>query len=132
MTLDELNAHLDLLKNLAAAREALEALQAATLSSSRFDSLPRIQYPVDRTADLGIKIAEQRETVSRWERLVERSSATVNAWINSVQDNRLNVILYLRFICGYEWQQVADLIGGKNTEAAVKSLVYRFFRSQAL
>ncbi|MBR3474210.1 MAG: hypothetical protein IKH34_03980 [Oscillospiraceae bacterium] len=132
MTLDEMNAHLDLLKNLAAAREALEALQAATLSSSRFDSLPRIQCPVDRTADLGIKIAEQRETVSRWERLVEGSSATVNAWINSVQDNRLNVILYLRFICGYEWQQVADLIGGKNTEAAVKSLVYRFFRSQAL
>ena len=94
--------------------------------------MPRAAGLGDRTAALAVKIAEQEEVVALYERIVRDSEKEVKAWIDTISDNRTNVILYLRFICGYEWQQVADLIGGKNTEAAVKSLVYRFFRSQAL
>ena len=77
-----------------------------------------------------MKISQQKDIVASLERTVDASSVAVKEFIDSVTDNQLNVILYLRFVCGYEWQAVAEVIGGRNTENAVKSLVYRFFRSQ--
>ncbi len=132
MTLDELNAHLILIQKLNTAREMLQTLETAALTASRLDTMPRAAGLGDRTAALAIKCAEQEEIVARLERTVDASSVAVKEFIDSVTDNRLNVILYLRFVCGYEWQAVAEIIGGRNTENAVKSLVYRFFRSQAL
>lgn len=132
MTLEDLNAHLVMLRELITAREFLEVLQAAALSTSRLDETPRAPGFGDKTAALAVKISQQRDVVARLERMVDASGATVKAFIDTVADNRLNVILYLRFICGYEWQAVAEIIGGRNTENAVKSLVYRFFRAQAL
>ena len=107
-------------------------MQAATLSASKMDAMPRAPGVRDRTAALTMKILQQRDIVASLERTVDASSVAVKEFIDSVTDNRLNVILYLRFVCGYEWQAVAEIIGGRNTETAVKSLVYRFFRSQAL
>lgn len=132
MTLDELNAHLILIQKLNTAREMLQSLRSSVLRASNYDGMPHAPGAGDKVASLAIKCAEQEGLVSLYERLVRESEVSVNAWIQTIQDNRTNLIFYLRFICGYEWQQVADLIGGKNTEAAVKSLVYRSFRSQAL
>ena len=132
MTLEELNVHLALLQELTTARELLATMQAATLSASRLDATPHASGAGDKVAALALKLSRQRDIVARLERAVDASSMAVKEFIDSVTDNRLNVILYLRFVCGYEWQAVAEIIGGKNTEAAVKSLVYRFFRSEAL
>lgn len=132
MTLDDLNAHIAILQKLEDARGVLASLQAAVLSSSKLDNMPHVGVTADRTAALAVKIVEQEKTVALYERQVKESEETVKAWIDTISDNRTNVILYLRFVCGYEWQAVAEIIGGKNTEAAVKSFVYRFFRSQAL
>ena len=132
MTLEELNTHLAALQALETAREVLASLRAATLSASRLDATPRTPGVGDRTAALAMKISQQKDIVASLERTVDASSVTVKEFIDSVTDNRLNVILYLRFVCGYEWAEVAEIIGGRNTENAVKSLVYRFFRSQAL
>lgn len=131
MTLDELNAHLYIVRDLASARDILRTLEATALRCSRLDALPHAPGNGDQTAALAIKIAEQKDTVRLYERMAQASSAAVKAFVDSIQDNRLNVVMYLRFICGYEWQEVAEIIGGKNTEAAVKSLVYRFFHTQA-
>ena len=132
MTLDEMNAHLVKLQELITARELLATMQTATLCASRLDAAPRAPGVGDRTAALAVKISQQKDIVASLERTVDASGVAVKEFIDSVTDNRLNVILYPRFVCGYEWQAVAEIIGGKNTEAAVKSLVYRFFRSQAL
>lgn len=132
MSLDEMNEHLVMLRELITARELLATMQAATLSASKMDAMPRAPGVGDRTAALTMKILQQRDIVASLERTVDASSVAVKEFIDSVTDNRLNVILYLRFVCGYEWAEVAEIIGGRNTENAVKSLVYRFFRSQAL
>ena len=132
MTLEDMNAHLVMLQELITARELLETLQVATLSASRLDATPHAPGVGDRTAALAVKISQQRDIVARLERMVDASGAAVKAFIDTVTDNRLNVILYLRFICGYEWQTVAEIIGGRNTENSVKSLAYRFFHSKAL
>ena len=78
MTLDELNAHLIILQTLAEARELLRTLEAATLTTSRLDTMPRAAGLGDRTAALAVKIAEQEEVnknVFRSIILIERSSS---------------------------------------------------------
>lgn len=130
MTLDELNAHLILIQKLNTAREMLQTLETAALTASRLDTMPRAAGLGDRTAALAVRIAEQEEVVALYERLVRNSKTEVKAWIDTISDNRTNVIFYLRFICGYEWRDVAEVIGGRNTENGVKSACYRYLRSQ--
>ena len=132
MTLDELNAHLYLIQKLKTAREMLQSMRDSVLRASNYDGMPHARGAGDPVAALAIKCAEQEGVVSFYEAMVKESEAEVKTWIATIRDNRTNLIFYLRFICGYEWQEVAEVVGGKNTEAAVKSLVYRFFRSQAL
>ena len=130
MTLDELNAHLILIQKLNTAREMLQTLETAALTASRLDTMPRAAGLGDRTVALAVKIAEQEEVVALYERLVRNSETEVKAWIDTISDNRTNVIFYLRFICGYEWRDVAEVIGGRNTENGFKSACYRYLRSQ--
>lgn len=129
MTLDELNAHLFLIQKLNTAREMLQSMRDSVLRASNYDGMPHAPGAGDKVAALAIKCAEQEEVVSSYEALVKESEAEVKAWIATIRDNRTNLIFYLRFVCGYEWQEVAEVIGGKNTEAAVKSQCYRYLQS---
>lgn len=123
MKLEDLNAHLSIIRELEEAREGLAALEAATLTASRLDTMAHISGIADRTAALAIKISMQKDVVARCERIAAASSISVKAFIDSISDNRLNVILYLRFICGYEWAKTAEIVGAN--EQAIKNRVYR-------
>ncbi len=129
MTLDELNAHLYLVSQLNTAREMLQSMRDSVLRASSYDGMPHATGAGDKVASLAIKIDEQTQRVKLYEDQVKESEIHVKAWIDTIQDNRTNLIFYLRFICGYEWQAVADVIGGRNTENAVKSQCYRYLQS---
>ena len=130
MTLDELNAHLYLIQKLNTARELLQSMRDSVLRASSYDGMPHAPGAGDKVGALAIKCAEQEKIVEYYKRLVKQSEKEIKEWIDTIQDNRTNLIFYLRFICGYEWLEVADMTG--STENAVKSLAYRYFRSQAL
>ena len=132
MTLDELNAHLFLIQKLNTAREMLQSMRDSVLRASNYDGMPHAHGAGDPVAALAIKCAEQEEVVSTYEALVKKSGEEVKTWIATILDNRTNLIFYLRFVCGYEWQGVAAMIGGKNTESGVKSMCYRYLRSRAI
>ena len=129
MTLDVLNAHLDLVIQLNTSREMLQSMRDSVLRASNYDGMPRASGAGDKVGALAIKLAEQEETVARYDRIVKKSEAEVRAYINTIEDNRTNLIFYLRFICGYSWQAVADVIGGKNTEDAVRMVCYRYLQA---
>lgn len=129
MTLDELNAHLILIQKLNTAREMLQSMRDSFLRASNYDGMPHASGAGDKVAALAIKCAEQEEVVAMYEGLVNSSEKTIKAWIDCIDDNRTNLIFYLRFICGYEWQAVAEVIGGRNTENAVKSMCYRYLQT---
>ncbi len=129
MTLDELNAHLFLIQKLNTAREMLQSMRDSVLRASSYDGMPHAPGAGDKVAALAIKCAEQEEVVSTYEVLVKESEAAVKTWIATIQDNRTNLIFYLRFVCGYEWQEVAEVIGGRPTESAAKSQCYRYLES---
>lgn len=129
MTLDELNAHLILVQQLNTARDMLRSMRDSVLRASSYDGMPHASGAGDKVAALAIKCAEQEEFVSLYEAQVRKSELTVKRFIDTIQDNRTNLIFYLRWICGYDWQEVANVIGGKNTASAVKCAAYRYLDS---
>ena len=129
MTLDELNDHLYLVQQLNTAREMLQSMRDSVLRASSYDGMPHAPGAGDKVGALAVKLAELEEVVHSYERQKAVSEKTVKAFIDSITDNRTNLIFYLRFICGYDWQGVAEVIGGRNTVDAVKSQCYRYLQS---
>lgn len=130
MTLDVLNAHLDLVTQLNTARDMLQSMQDSVLGASNYDGMPHATGVYDKVGALAIKLDEQKQTVARYEKIVKKSEVEVKAYIDTISDNRTNLIFYLRFICGYGWQDVARVIGGRNTEDAVRMVCYRYLQSE--
>ena len=129
MTLDELNDHLYLVQQLNTAREMLQSMRDSVLRASSYDGMPHAPGAGDKVGALAVKLAEQEDVVQSYERQKAVSEKAVKAFIDSITDNRTNLIFYLRFICGYDWQGVAEVIGGRNTVDAVKSQCYRYLQS---
>lgn len=129
MTLDVLNAHLELVTQLNTAREMLQSMRDAILRASSYDGMPHAAGLSNKVEALTLKIEDQQKVVDRYERSVKRSEAEIKAYIDTIADNRTNLIFYLRFICGYEWKDVAGVIGGRNSVDAVKSVCYRYLQA---
>lgn len=76
---------------------------------------------VDKKRELETMIAGYRQEESQ-----------INAWIDSVEDLQINLILSLRFREKMSWNQVADEAGGINTEDSCRKMIDRYLeRSNA-
>ena len=58
--------------------------------------------------------------------LLEKTNE-VEEFIASVEDSRMRRIINLRFLENKTWNEVADYIGGGNTEDSVRKSFVRFF-----
>lgn len=126
MTLEELNGHLDMVTQLAFAKEALQAAQAQILGASQYDGMPHAHDPSRRPENLSIVLQSREDDVKRLEAIVERSEVGVREYIKSIEDIRTRAIFEYRFLCGMKWEDVARFIGGRNTEITVKQTCYRY------
>ena len=52
----------------------------------------------------------------------------VEEFIASIEDSRVRRIINLRFVEGLSWNQVADKIGGGNTDDSVRKVYERFMK----
>lgn len=130
MTLDELNLHRLMVGDLINARELLEAVKASALPASSFDGMPRSPYTIrDRTQRLAVRRAELESEIDGLQKAVKASECRIQAFIDTIPDRRTAFVFSLRFVDGYSWEQVAEIIGGKNSTEGVKSLCYRYLRS---
>ena len=130
MTLADLNSHLDLVIELKKARAMLASMQGRVLGAQQLDGMPHGQGAARSTENLSILLETEIDNVNRLEQVVERSEREIRKWIDEIPDSRTRIIFNLRYLCGMGWQQVAELIGGKNTENAVKSQCYRYLQSK--
>ena len=126
MTLEELNGHLDMVTQLAFAKEALQAAQAQILGATQYDGMPHAHDPSRRPENLSIVLQSREDDVKRLEAIVERSEVGVREYIKSIEDIRTRAIFEHRFLCGMKWEDVARFIGGRNTEITVKQTCYRY------
>lgn len=130
MTLADLNSHLNLVIELKKARAMLASMQGMVLGAQQLDGMPHGQGATRSTENLSILLETEIDNVNRLEQVVERSEREIRKWIDEIPDSRTRIIFNLRYLCGMGWQQVAEVIGGKNTENAVKSQCYRYLQSK--
>ena len=131
ITLHDLNSHADLVIQLNTARQMLAAFQSAVLRASSIDGMPHAPSAGNGKVEaLAIKLSDLEEDVKRREAAVKRSEPEIKSFIAGIQDPRLSSIFYLRFVCGYEWFDVAATLPGRASVEAVKSACYRYLRTQ--
>ena len=127
MTKQDLDCHLELLQMLAEDLELLASLEAAAGPKiQRLDGMPHAHGISDPVGNLAAEIADMRETVARRKAAVAKSEETIATYISAIGDSQTRMIFRLRFIRGMSWKEVAATIGGRNTEAGVKAVCYRY------
>ncbi len=129
MTLAELNGHLDMVTQLAFAKEAYQTAQANILGATQYDGMPHVSEPSRRPENLSIVLQSRADDVARLEKIVQRSETGVKAYIQTIEDIRTRAIFEYRFLCGMKWEDVARFIGGRNTEITVKQTCYRYLNA---
>lgn len=108
MTKQQLSHHMGLRKRLASLQELFASLE---------------------TAGLADEAAGIREDIASLGDEVQRSEATVAAWIDTIKDVPTRTIFRLRFIHGMTYTQAAKTIGGRNTANSVKIYCYRYLKA---
>lgn len=68
---------------------------------------------------------EIRKLESRYENLLHVTNDVLD-FIESIDNSHMRMIITYRIIENYSWMQVADAMGGGNTEDGVKKAFYRF------
>ena len=127
MTLDELNLHWHLVDELNKARDRLQSM-SSFLKAQSLDGMPRATGESRKVESLAILVEQQADAVDRMERIVQKSEKPIREFIAGIHDNRTEQIFSLRFIAGFEWGEVAAIVGGKNTEESVKATCYRYLK----
>lgn len=82
----------------------------------------------DRIGAVVEQLIEEKEKLEAalWQRQEERRKAM--RFINSIADSQLRTVFILRFVAGKSWNEVANYIGGGNTESSVRMHVYRYMK----
>ena len=80
----------------------------------------------DKVGRYAVRIADLRSMIDDRKARCWDELRRLNAYIDGVEDSLTRQILTLRYVNGLSWQQVANSVGGANTEYSVKHICYRY------
>lgn len=131
MTFDELNQHLEMLRDLQRAQERLKRLyDKAYPGAQNLDGMPHGSGVRDKVGELAVEIAEYETEVNSLRESVKASGHNVEQFIASVNDMDMRLILRLRFQRGFLWKEVADYCGKCDTSQSISQKVYDWFKAR--
>lgn len=126
MTIKELSQLYYLNQEIQQEQQKLAELRAAaTSTTARISGLPGVGSISDKTA-IAAMIADAEAVIRAKTELAVVEYNRLNRYIASISDSFMRQIISLRFINGLTWRQVAQSVGGNNTEDGVKKACYRF------
>lgn len=132
MTLQELSQHFKLREQLARDEEILKSLEAAAYPGAQaFTGMPHTPGVSDKVGYLAAEIADMKEQIRILSEEIAQDEATVAAYIETIEDGQTRMIFQLRFLRCLTWAEVATVIGGRNTEAGVRMVCYRYLRRKS-
>ncbi len=110
------------------AQELAEKESAATSATTKITGLPHAGSMSDKAA-LWAAIADARTIIEAKQKICVAEYNKLIRYIASVEDSMMRQILTLRFVNGLSWRQVANHIGGNNTEDGVRMAATRFIEA---
>lgn len=131
MTLKELSSVYYISKEIKDIEDEIEALRTtAEKITSVISDMPRGGGAVDKLTDTIAKIADYQTELA--DALIRKANEEIriSKYINTIDDITIRLIFRLRFLSLYQWNDIADRIGGNNTEASCKMMCYRYIKSQ--
>ena len=129
MTLSQLNEHFELVENYITAREILQRLRdAAGIRAQALTGMPHGSGANDIVGNTAVEIVHTEVRLKELSEKVEESQKPIEEWIDTICDVYAQSILRLRYIHGKSWGEVADMVGGGNTERSVKAVCYRIIQ----
>ena len=88
----------------------------------KIEGIPFPEYSRKKTL-----LYARKATLQLLEEKKKKKTNEVEQFIASVDDSRIRRIINLRFLENKSWNEVADCIGGGNTEDSVRKSFTRFF-----
>ena len=131
MTLKELSGVYYISKEIEEIEDEIEKLRTtAEKITSVITDMPRGGGVADKLTETIAKIADYQTELA--DALIRKTNEQIkiSKYIDSIDDVTIRLIFRLRFLSLYQWNEVADRVGGNNTEASCKMMCYRYIRSQ--
>lgn len=128
MTKEELMQVYYLDKEIAAWKEELERIRS-TLEMSAVGVGTGIRGKgkyADKVADAAISIAETEQKIRKKLVELEKAKSRITNYILGIDDCQTRLIFKLRCLDLLNWNDVADEVGGMNSEYSVKKRFYRY------
>ena len=133
MTIQELQQLFYLNKLIEHERERLEDLRSAlSLQSPALTDMPKAPGAKDKIGTIVPAIIDQEAEIEKNLRAYTAARDKLTEYISRVPNARIKTILILRFIDQKPWQEVAEVIGGRETEYSVKQACYRYVDGRSI
>ena len=130
MTLRELSIYYKLHERLERNREMLSSLSAAAGPGAQvITGMPHAPGVSDKVGDLAAELWDLQDRINYLESRCDEEKKKLEKYIGAIKYDQTRMIFRLRFIHCMTWLQVAEAIGGRNTESGVRSICYRHLKS---
>lgn len=130
MNINELNNLRYIEKEITLLQERIEELEAeAERVTPILTGLPGKGSGGDRIGAVVEQLVEEKEKLEAALQNRQEERRKAMRFINSIADSQLRTIFILRFVAGKSWNEVADYIGGGNTESSVRMKVFRYLQN---
>lgn len=127
MTLQELSQYFKLRERLERDEEILESFRAAACPGAQvLTGMPHAPGIRDKVGDLAVEIADMEERIRFLREEIAQEESAVSEFINAIENDQTRMVFRLRFLRCLTWGEVAAVIGGRNTEAGVRMVCYRY------
>ena len=114
-------------KEIALWKEELERLEKSSYASGTgFSRVAKTGRISDRVAEIALKKAETEEKIRKKIIELEKVRSEVTDYILDIEDCQTRLIFKLRCLNLMSWNEVADRVGGMNSENSVKKRFYRY------
>ena len=134
MSLEELNAHLQLLQKRAELAAILDRLYSKAFpGAQRFDGAHHRSGPQDKRGqveELAVEIAQLRESIDALDAKVRASEAAVEAFISGIPEARTRLVFTLRFLRGLTWKEVGDTLGQFTSAWTASKICYNYLQTE--
>lgn len=125
MELKELNKHFNLVRKLQQVQEMYQTIEAKSLGAQALTGMPHGTGVSDKTGMLAAELADLSSRIQYLQKEVSESAPPVEAFINSIENDKIRLMFRFRFLYGLSWCEVADLFDGM-TEANARNTCYDF------